>query len=68
MKEILRDEWNYDGFVVSDWDSVIQLITHGFSENEKEELLKDIKKVFFADGTVDVVEKKVFLLLKKILS
>ncbi len=36
MKNILRDEWNYDGFVVSDWDSVIQLITHGFSENEKE--------------------------------
>jgi beta-glucosidase len=36
MKKILRDEWKYDGFVVSDWDSVIQLITHGFSENEKE--------------------------------
>ncbi len=36
MKNILRDEWNYEGFVVSDWDSVIQLITHGFSENEKE--------------------------------
>ena len=36
MNKILREEWNYDGFVVSDWDSVIQLITHGFSENEKE--------------------------------
>lgn len=44
------------------------IFQNDFSENEKEELLKDIKKVFFADGTVDVVEKKVFLLLKKILS
>lgn len=35
-KRVLRDEWKFDGFVVSDWDSVIQLITHGFSENEKE--------------------------------
>ena len=36
MKKILREEWNYKGFVVSDWDSIVELITHGFSENEKE--------------------------------
>lgn len=35
-RQILRAEWDYKGFVVSDWDSIIQLITHGFSENEKE--------------------------------
>lgn len=35
-RKILREEWKYPGFVVSDWDSVIQLTTHGFSENEKE--------------------------------
>ena len=35
-RKILRDEWKYPGFVVSDWDSVIQLITHGFAESEKE--------------------------------
>ncbi len=38
------------------------------SEDQKEVLLKDIKNVFFADGTVDVIEKKVFALLKKIIS
>jgi hypothetical protein len=38
-----------------------------FSETQKDELLRDIKQVFFADGSVDVSEKKVFLYLKKIL-
>lgn len=38
------------------------------SHSAKEALLKDIKKVFFADGSVDVIEKKVFALLQKIIS
>ena len=38
-----------------------------FSQNEKDDLIKNIKKVFFADGSVDVIEKKVFSLLKKII-
>ena len=37
-----------------------------FNQSEKEMLLKEIKNVFFADGTVDVIEKKVFSILKKI--
>jgi len=35
-RKVLREEWKYKGFVVSDWDSVIQLTTHGFAESEKE--------------------------------
>jgi hypothetical protein len=38
-----------------------------FNEAEKNALIKDIKNVFFADGTVDVVEKKLFSILKKII-
>lgn len=38
-----------------------------FSQIEKDALIRDIKNVFFADGTVDVIEKKVFTLLKKII-
>ncbi|OUS29871.1 glycosyl hydrolase [Thalassotalea sp. 42_200_T64] len=36
MKEVLREEWNYPGFVVSDWDSIRQLTVHGFTANDKE--------------------------------
>jgi beta-glucosidase len=35
MTEILRDEWHFDGFVVSDWDSVRQLEIHGLTANEE---------------------------------
>jgi beta-glucosidase len=36
LKQVLRDEWAYDGFVVSDWDSIRQLQIHGLTENDKE--------------------------------
>lgn len=37
-----------------------------YSQEEKENLLRHIKKVFFADGYVDILEKKVFSQLKKV--
>lgn len=43
------------------------LSEHKFNQNEKETLLREVKNVFFADGSVDVIEKKVFGLLKKII-
>lgn len=39
-----------------------------YSFQERKELINDIKEVFFADGTVDAIERKVFVLLQKILS
>lgn len=35
LTKILREEWNYQGFVVSDWDSLVQMIDHGFAADEK---------------------------------
>ncbi|MDH3510529.1 MAG: glycoside hydrolase family 3 C-terminal domain-containing protein [Gammaproteobacteria bacterium] len=36
LRQVLRDEWNFGGFVVSDWDSVRQLQIHGLTENDRE--------------------------------
>lgn len=36
LRDVLRDEWKFDGFVVSDWASVTEMIAHGFAENPKE--------------------------------
>jgi len=36
LKQILRHEWQFDGFVVSDWESISQLSVHGLTANDKE--------------------------------
>jgi len=36
MRTILRDEWGFDGLVVSDWEAVPQLGVHGLTANDKE--------------------------------
>lgn len=33
LNTLLRGEWNFDGVVVSDWESVAQLVTHGIAAN-----------------------------------
>ncbi|HKL31577.1 MAG TPA: glycoside hydrolase family 3 N-terminal domain-containing protein, partial [Tangfeifania sp.] len=36
QRDLLKDEWNFDGFVVSDWNSIGELITHGVAADKKE--------------------------------
>ncbi len=36
LDQVLRKEWNFDGFVVSDWESIREMIPHGFCKDEKE--------------------------------
>lgn len=35
MTTVLRDEWRFNGFVLSDWESIAQLKTHGFAADDK---------------------------------
>lgn len=43
LRKILREEWGYDGFVVSDWNSMTEMINHGFCADEREVALKSMK-------------------------
>ena len=36
VKGILRDDWNYDGLIVSDWASVMEQVIHGSAKDLKE--------------------------------
>jgi len=36
MRQVLRDEWGFDGTVVSDWDSVRQLAVHGLTSGDRD--------------------------------
>ena len=35
LKDVLRDEWGWDGMVVTDWNSAGEMIAHGFSRDLK---------------------------------
>ncbi len=35
LKDILRDEWGWEGMVVTDWNSAGEMIAHGFSRDLK---------------------------------
>ena len=35
LKDVLRDSWQYNGMVVSDWDSVRQLSVHGLTDGDR---------------------------------
>ncbi|GAV01427.1 hypothetical protein RvY_12140 [Ramazzottius varieornatus] len=36
LRDVLRDEWKFDGLVVSDWDAVIEMNAHQYSANDSE--------------------------------
>jgi beta-glucosidase len=39
MRQVLREEWGFEGFVVSDWASIEQLSVHGLTANDRDSAL-----------------------------
>ena len=35
LRQVLREEWGFEGLVVSDWDSIRQLSIHGLTEDDR---------------------------------
>jgi beta-glucosidase len=36
LRDVLRKEWGFDGFVVSDWESIREMIPHGYAADGKD--------------------------------
>ncbi len=36
QRDILKDKWGFDGFVVSDWGSIREMVAHGYAKDGKE--------------------------------
>jgi beta-glucosidase len=36
QRKILKGDWNFSGFVVSDWGSINEMIAHGYAKNSKD--------------------------------
>lgn len=50
QRDILKGKWNYKGFVVSDWASVGEMVTHGFAKDEEDAA----KKALLAGSDMDM--------------
>ena len=42
QRDILKGKWNYQGFVVSDWGSIGEMVAHGYCNDNKEAAEKAI--------------------------
>ena len=43
LRDLLKNQWGFKGFVVSDWGSVEEMIKHRYAKDEKEAAYKGIK-------------------------
>ena len=42
LHDVLREKWGFNGFVVSDWDSVKSLETHGFASSPEDAAVRAV--------------------------
>lgn len=64
QRDILKGKWKFDGFVVSDWASVREMITHGFSKDGAEATQKavnagsdmDMESYLYVEELVNLVK------------
>ncbi len=43
QREILKGEWDFDGFIVSDWDSMGEMVAHGYAKDDEDAAFLAIK-------------------------
>ncbi|WP_221409171.1 glycoside hydrolase family 3 N-terminal domain-containing protein [Reichenbachiella versicolor] len=65
LREILRNEWQFDGVVVSDWESATEMIHHGYARDKKEVALKSVLAGMDIEMTSDAYELQLKRLIQE---
>jgi beta-glucosidase len=56
LRDLLRDEWGFDGLIVSDYTAILELVHHGVAADEKEAVCLAMK----AGVDIDLVDESYF--------
>ena len=64
QRDLLKEKWKFDGFVVSDWGSIRELITHGYANDREDATSKaieagsdmDMESSFYVSELVNLVK------------
>jgi len=65
LRTVLRKEWKFNGFVVSDWDSMTEMINHGFAKDKKDVARISLKAGMDMEMTSQTYQKHLKELLKE---
>lgn len=63
LRDVLREEWGFDGIVISDYNAYREMVKHGAAENEKEAAAKAIG----AGCDVEMMSATTYLYAKELL-
>jgi beta-glucosidase len=65
LTDILRGEWGFDGFVVSDWNSIAELINHGVAKDRVDAGKKALSAGVDMDMTSGIFGEEILEPVKK---
>lgn len=65
LKKILRDEWKFDGFVVSDWNSVTEMIAHGYCQDARDAAYRSATAGLDMEMTSKAYEENLMALIRE---
>lgn len=63
MKDLLRDEWGFDGLLISDWAAIREMLSHGIAADDEEAAYLAMKSEVDIDMSTNIYIKN----LKKLI-